>query len=425
MTDSNDTFRKALGNGLILRAAANATNVERVAAFNGEIHGELVESMTRNLFLHHPNAHIEDLIFVEDEQSEEIVSSICLIPWIWRYEDVDMRAGEMGIVGTLEGHRGQGLIRAQVELFKQRLRERGCLLSQIQGIPYFYRQFDYEYALPLEGGLRLELDDVPRSPDTALTFRQASLDDLPTLMRLYEEAAQDLAIRAVRDEATWRYLLTHTTGTEMERDTWIVEDAGGLSAGYVCIPHHPLPFIKELVVSEVSHLGFDAALVALNYVKQLAVKQKKPGIRLNLPAGCKLMQIARSLGAHDLGTYAWQIHVPDMIALLRAIAPVIERRVAASPFAGLTRKARICLYRETILLRFEAGKLREVSSLGFTNWEKEAIRFPPLQFIPLVLGHQTWEELKTAYPDVDVRPESRLLVDTLFPKMASFIYTIY
>jgi hypothetical protein len=425
MTDSNDTFRKALRNGLILRAAANAADVERAAAFNARIHGPLVKSMTCNLFLHHPNAHIEDLLFVEDERSGEIVSSICLIPWIWRYEDVEICAGEMGIVGTLESHRGQGLVRAQVELFKQRLRERGCLLSQIQGIPYFYRQFDYEYALPLEGGLRLELDDIPKLPEAAFTFRQASLDDLPTLMRLYEEAAQGLAIHAIRGEATWRYLLTHTIGTEMERDTWIAEDAGGLPAGYVCIPHHPLPFIKDLVVSEVSHLGFDVALAALNHVKRLAVERRKPGIRLNLPTDCRLMQIARTLGAHDLGTYAWQIHIPDMTALLRAIAPALERRVAASPFAGLTREVHISLYRETILLRFEAGKLREVSSLGFTSWEKEAIRFPPLQLIPLVLGHRTWEELKTAYPDVDVWSESRLLVDTLFPRMTSFIYTIY
>jgi predicted N-acetyltransferase YhbS len=414
-----------LENGLILRTAADERDVERVAAFNGRIHGPLVKSMTRSLFLHHPNAHIGDLIFVENTQDEEIVSSICLIPWIWRYEDIEVRAGEMGIVGTLESHRGQGLVRAQVELFKQRLRERGCLLSQIQGIPYFYRQFGYEYALPLEGGLRLELDDVPKPPEATFTIRQATLDDLPTLMQFCKESAQDLAIHAARDEATWRYLLTYTTGTEMERDTWIVEDADGLSTGYVCVPHHPLPFIKELVVSEVSHLGFDAALATLNHVKRLAVERKKPGIRLNLPAGCRLMQIARTLGAHDLVTYAWQIRVPDMIALLRAIAPVLERRVAASPFAGLTRDVRICLYRETILLRFEAGKLREVSSLGFTNWEAEAIRFPPLQLIPLVLGHRTWKELKTAYPDVDVWSESRLLVDTLFPKMTSFIYTIY
>lgn len=41
------------------------------------------------------------------------------------------------------------------------------------------------------------------------------------------------------------------------------------------------------------------------------------GLRLNLPAHGSLMQLARSLDAHDLGTYAWQIHVRDIDGLPR------------------------------------------------------------------------------------------------------------
>jgi predicted N-acetyltransferase YhbS len=419
MLNSTETpYRRPLEDNLVLRSAADERDVERVAAFNGTIHGPETIAMTRHLFIHHPNTHIEDLIFVEDERSDQIVSSLCLIPWIWRYGGVDVPAGEMGIVGTLEAYRRRGLIRAQVELFKRRLRERGCLLSQIQGIPYYYRQFEYEYALPLEGGLRLETRHVPDAP---FTFRLATSDDLPTLMKRYDEAAQDLAIHAARDEATWRYLLAHADGTETERDTWIIQDANGRVSGYLCIPRYH--FGKELVVSEVSRLGFDAALAALNHLKTLTMEHEKPGIRLNLPANCTLMRLARSLGAHDLGTYAWQIHVPDVAALLRTLAPVLERRVARSPFAGLNRDVRLSLYREAILLRFELGKLTKVVNQDPAR--QEDIRFPPLQFIPLILGYRSREELAAVYPDVSVAPTSQLLIDTLFPRMTSFIYTIY
>jgi hypothetical protein len=133
--------------------------------------------------------------------------------------------------------------------------------------------------------------------------------------------------------------------------------------------------------------------------------------------------VARSLEDREPGTYAWQIHIPDVAALLRTLAPVLERRVAASPFVGLTREVRISRYRETTALRFKAGKLVEVTDLGFTGWED--IRFPLLTFTPLVLGYRAVEELQAAYPDVGVAPTSRLLVDTLFPKVHSFIYTIY
>ena len=89
-------------------------------------------------------------------------------------------------------------------------------LSHIQGIPYFYRQFGYEYALPLEGGWRVDLHLVPDPDEGAretLTFRQAETagsagqKDLGTLVQLYDAAAQDLSISVRRDAAVWGYLL--------------------------------------------------------------------------------------------------------------------------------------------------------------------------------------------------------------------------
>jgi predicted N-acetyltransferase YhbS len=413
-----------LENGLILRTARDEQDVERVAVCTKVIFGgEMVDTLTRGLFLHHPDTSLDDLIFAEEEKSGKVVSTLCLIPWTWRCEDVEIPTGEMGIVGTLEEYRNRGLIRKQVELFKQRLRERGCLLSQIQGIPYYYRQFGYEYALPLEQWLTLQARQIPDQPEPAYTFRQATLDDVPSLIRLYDEAAADLAIHAARDEAIWQYLLTNTKGTAMEREIVIIEDADGQTAGYACVPLHH--FGEDLNVNEVSRLSYDAALAMLQHVKQLSIEREKPGVRLNLPLDCTLAQVALSLGGHDGGAYAWQIHIPDVTALLRALAPVLERRVAASSLSGLTQDVRISLYRETILLRFEAGQVTEVTNVGFTTWHEAPIRFPPLQFTPLILGYRTWQELKAAFPDVDVTPKSRLLVDTLFPKTASFIYTIY
>jgi len=422
MANSKGTScRKPLGDGLVLRTAAEERDVERVAEFNRTIHEPGVDSMTRHLFLHHPNTQWEDLVFVEDEQSGQVVSSLCLIPWTWRYETVNIPAGEMGIVGTHQAYRRRGLIRAQVGILKRRLRQRGCLLSHIQGIPYYYRQFGYEYALPLEGGLRLETRHVPDPPEKPFEFRPVTIDDLPTLTRLYDEAAQDLTISTLRDTATWQYLLPHAQGTETERDAWLIHDAHGRAVGYMCVPQHH--FGQELVISEVSRLGFEAALAALDYARNLATERDRPGIRLNLPANCTLMRLARSLGAHDLGTYAWQIHVPDIAALLRALTPVLERRITQSPFAGMTQEVRLNLYRETIALRFETGSLTEVANLAPVGEGMASL--PPLQFIPLVLGHRTVEELRQSYPDVHIAPAWRLLIDTLFPKVPSFIYTIY
>ncbi|HET91502.1 MAG TPA: hypothetical protein ENN99_12320 [Chloroflexi bacterium] len=102
LTANESLYRHPLDQDLILRTAANEEDVERVAEFNGAIHGGSVAALTRGLFLHHPAPRGQDLVFVEDEASGRVVSSLCLIPWTLEWGDVLMPAGEMGIVGTQE-----------------------------------------------------------------------------------------------------------------------------------------------------------------------------------------------------------------------------------------------------------------------------------------------------------------------------------
>ncbi len=412
---------QSLADGLVIRTAADEWDVERVAELNGTIHGAGITPMTLNLFLRHPHTTGRDLIFVEDERTRQVISSLCVIPWTLRYGDVALPSGEMGIVGTLAEYRRRGLVRAQVAFFKERLKERGCLLSHIQGIPYYYRQFGYEYAFPLDGNLHLELREVPKPPLAPFSFRLATLADLPELKRLYDDAARDLAISAMRDDAIWRYLLTCTENSEMECEIWLIADETGKLAGYLRLPRYH--FGEELMVNEASRLSADAAWAALHHLRTLAEQRAIPGLRLNVPRNSTLMQVASALSSRDYSSYAWQIHVPDMTALLQALAPVFEQRIANSAFAGLTTEVQICLYRETIAFRFEGGTLAGVANLGYG--ERGQISFPPLQFVTLVLGWRSIDELRSVFPDVNVAPTWRPLLNTLFPKSSSFLYTVY
>jgi len=412
----------AAGARLAVRTAADARDVDRVAEFNGLIHGPGVAGMTRDLFLRHPHTRGRDLIFVEDLDSGQVISSLCVIPWTLDIGGALVRSGEMGIVGTLESHRRRGLIRAQMPYYQQRLGERGCALSHIQGIPFYYRQFGYEYAMPLEPTIRVEHREVPEPPDPApaFAFRPAADADLPALLRMYEAAAGDLDIRAVRDEATWRYLLAPAPASEMEAETWMIDAPDGAACGYLRLPKRH--FGAELTVNETSRLSFDAALACLNHLKKLSLERGTPGLRLCLPAGNTLARLAHSLGAHDRGAYAWQIMVPDLAALLRALGPALERRLVDSPFAGLTRDVPIGFYREHTLLRFEGGRLAEVADTGHDD---HGNNLPPRAFIPLALGYRTWQEQHAAYPDLGVWGTWPLLFEVLFPKVSSYLYTIY
>ncbi len=424
-SEENAPYRQELGDGLVLKTAASAEDIDRIAECHNIVFEEEegVGEMCRRLFLYHPNTQRSDLIFVEDEKTAEVVSSLCLIPWRWRYENVILKAGEMGIVATKENYRRRGLIRAQADYLKEQLMERGFHLSQIQGIPYFYRQFGYEYTLPLIGGHRMELHqihDLKEDEKPGFTCCLATAEDLPVIKRLYNEAAQDLQISACRDDAIWEYLWEHSPATETACEWWVVEDVGGSVTGYFRVEKHG--FGPGVNVVEVSRLSYDAALAVLRQLKKLAVEREKPYIRLALPKNCAFVRTASYHGANDLGTYAFQIHIPDMARLLSAIGPALESRLVESPFAGLTEEVKLNFYRETVALHFAEGKLKQTQSL---DSGQGPIRIPPRAAVPLVLGYRSREELKDSWPDMGMPSKEAYLIDVLFPKMVSHIYTIY
>lgn len=422
MLTTTTHYNHPLGNGLVMKSICDISDVERIAAFDIQIHGQGVANFAPALILHHPATRPEHWLYIEDEATKQIVSALSLIPWEWRYENVTLKSGEVGIVGTLESYRNRGLIRSLMARHKELLHEGNFDLSHIQGIPYFYRQFDYEYAMPLDAHWNLELRCLPDKPmGIPYSFRLATMQDVPILMQFYEQAAKRLDISTIRDEWMWRYLLDYSLPTQTGAETWLVLDATQRPIGYFRIPFHG--FGSGLIVNETSHLDSETAEAVLFFLKGVARERIKTHIRLNLPDTNDLVRAALGFNAHNDGCYLWQIHLVDMARLLRKLAPVLERRIAASIFAGLTRTVCLNLYREAFELYFEKGKLQTVIAIGFTD--KGEIKIPPLLLAPLLLGYRSREELSRMFPDIGIYGQSQHLVDVMFPKLDSFIFTIY
>jgi predicted acetyltransferase len=77
---------------------------------------------------------------------------MCLIPQTWTYAGVPFGVGRPEAVGTDPDYRRRGLIRMQFEVLHGKSAAMGHLVQGITGIPWYYRQFGYEYALDLDGG---------------------------------------------------------------------------------------------------------------------------------------------------------------------------------------------------------------------------------------------------------------------------------
>jgi len=411
-----------LGQGLILRTVRDERDIERYVAFNTVVHGQATGITCDHLLRYHPEICGHDFAFVEDEACGEVVSTTCLIPWHCSYEGIILDVAMLEMVVTRPEYRHRGLIRAQMRRFHERVRERGCDLEIIEGIPYYYRQYGYTYCVDHRAS-----DSLPtwRIPDQDLgepcpiRLREASPDDSPLLARLYREAMATLPLHMLRGEVYWRFLL------ERQRfPAYLVEDArDGRVLGYICTNRQDDG--RRISVFESAITSSSVGLAVLRQLKAEGVSE----VTIGWPQSGTLVQIGRGLGSVPLPAYQWLLSIPDVAQLLGKVGPVLECRLAASAFASLSADLCLNLYRQGFMLRFREGRLTGVERIGFVDASMGAkgghLNLPPEAFVRLLFGYRSLDELRDAWPDIVVRPESRYLVQVLFPKMASFFCMPY
>ena len=105
----------------------------------------------------------------------------------------------------------------------------GQLAQGITGIQYYYRQFGYEYALDLGGRRSVYLAAIPKlkpGDPEPYALREATPDDLPQLMALYDRERARGPISAQIDADYWRWVLEGQNPNAGEGwRTWLIVGA--------------------------------------------------------------------------------------------------------------------------------------------------------------------------------------------------------
>ncbi len=411
-----------LGHGLVMRSVRDERDVEPYVALHTEIVSGGEGRTCRELLTCHPGMGHDDFTIVEDRATGRTIATICLIPWECRFEGIALRAAMLEMVVTHPDYRRRGLVRAMIERFHRVTAARGFDLCLIEGIPYYYRQFGYAYAVDHRSYDTLAASAIPpgtREARQRHTFRPASAADAPVLTKLYQDAMNPVMFHVERDAAYWRYLLERACFPVQ----LVIDQNTGQAVGYVVVP--PTNGGGALTVIESAVTGHEAGMAVLRRLRAAT-----DGV-LNLawPQSGDLIQAARSLGSQPRPTYQWLFRIPDSAAFLTRIGPALERRLAASDCAGLTGAITINLFREAFRLRFVEGKLLAVEAIGFVDSSMGAdggdLCIPPDAFVRLALGYRGLAALWDAWPDIVVRAERRHLLDILFPELTSYLCTPY
>ena len=409
---------------------------------------EELEEFLKFQSLVHPDDDVEELrrqiellpaftremnYYIRDLDTGHIVSALNSIPSTWNYEDIPLKNLELGWVGTLKEYRRRGLSRSLYTHFDTLLT--GCEydLSSIMGIPYFYRQFGYDFVLPMDRTIWLRLDQIKpvdeKDPPEYMSFkvRPATHDDIPSLMALFREHNKRLLVHVDRDQELWEIQEQEKREFEEYFQTFILEDSTGI-IGYFRLVKSTRkgPAKSTLRVIESRIRTYDGVLRVLKFLRAEGVSNNIDLIGLQGPSTNNLTRVAHSLGGIENKGWKYQIRIPDILRFLKKISPVLERRLVGSMFENLTRDFTINTFRHCFVLKFSNGKLLDISDIGPPEVnEYLSFRAPPLDLVRLILGAYNIDELASNNIDFIVRGGVKLLAETLFPKKESAIYYYY
>jgi hypothetical protein len=425
------SLRRDLGDGLILRSARREDGSE-LAEFNAAMHGDpqtpgsTLADWTLDLFeTPHPTFRVErDVTVVED--AGRIVSAVFLIPQVWSYAGLPIPTGQPELVSTHPDYRRRGLIRTQFDVIHEWSRAGGHLWQFISGIPWYYRQFGYGYALDLPPRPVMWLSDESPPASTSFSLRAATPADVPFLAELEAEAPSGTRLGPLRGSDGFSLELARRPTGLLACEILVIETSSPAATpvGYVSYQRRlngGLVSLRAFELRRGTNWLEPAAVVASHLHHWVRGYPDGPGrgVRFALPTGHPATRaLATRLGSPPTGTYGLYVRVPDVVAFLRAVAPVLEERLASSPAAGWTGDLRVDLHEHGIRLRVEEGQL-----VGIEPWSAPAdggsdASMTQEALLNLLLGNRSIDQLEHTIPDCIVDTDAgALLLDVLFPPM--------
>ena len=455
---ASPAFAEPLGDGLV-RRWSTAADTPKIGELMGTVFRDPEDELPRPAAVHeatvlmrpdHPYTTPQDVAVVEDTSRPGAPLVACTFLWRhrWSYAGVEFGVTRPEIVATDAAYRRRGLARAVMQMIHARGDSEGRPLSVITGIPYFYRQFGYEYVLDLGGGRTTYLPLVPDATQDEreeCSLSSATAEDVPAMAAMYAAGRADSLVWHEAEERYWRWAIEiwddpSVRDVRYDRNGvgtryWTIRDARGNVCGWARLPIRRWDsdlHIEELVFAP----DADIPALAPSLLRRLrdhaeATPDRRPagstctGIRFEMGPHHPLYEVlGPALTPREHPPYAWYVRVPDVGGFLRLVTPVLEERLRHSPLRGLTGEATIDLYRQGLALRFDRGALTAVEPWQRADPQDDedtSLSCPPLVFLKLVLGDRSIDELAATYPDVIVRDDSRLLVDTLFPRVRSTV----
>ncbi|MCE7736236.1 MAG: GNAT family N-acetyltransferase [Candidatus Heimdallarchaeota archaeon] len=411
----------ALEDNLILKIAAEISEIEKIAAFNVLIHQEPLYDYMISLFTEDPLREESYWLYIEDSKSGEILSSLILLPNYWSIGGVEIKIAEMGFVGTLEEHRGKGLYRILNTFYEKLMKQEGLFLSVLRGIPYFYSKYGYGFSLPTDTGYCLNVENFEFTENKGeFEFRRAIDSDFGTIEKMYNEIFDHCLVYATFDREGFQYRYNSKQKRENFGITYVVLKNGKIT-GFFTLTSVSIDRPTQPDIFLISQMDISAIKEIIHFIVETF--EVKDTICFNVSDDMITYKKLIELGVEPLSGWKWQVKITNLGWFINNILPILQKRLSESSFSSKTDNISISNYEEIVYLRIEKGELTIAKTVKQYPDHNITIRVPFNYFPMFVFGEKSYEEIKNIIPDIMIAPESRELSEILFPKSPS--YPIY
>ena len=397
-----------LADGYDLRVAVEA-DVEQVADLLAE-RGDAADAVDLRLVVEDPSEGLEACFVVT--HGDRIVSTATVLREAVRIGGVEIPTGQVELVATASDHEGRGLVRALIDEAHRRSSARGDLLQVMIGIPYFYRQFGYSYAMPIPRVRQLRPNAPVRNP--AITVRAATHDDIVAMRRLQDEAQDDADVAMPHSPSCWRWLIDRDGSTQRVAE----------SDSHVIATCRVTPPGEDLVVAELagSVEGVQALIADAAAAAGSTTVQERPHTSVNATIDDLVAPIEGPAALHEW----YYARIEYLAPLLDRLAPLLLARAESAGLLDHPHDVLLSTFRSHVRFTIGPDGMSPVDTGGTEQapTSKGGSGIPPDALPPLVLGPQGALGLEAAVPDVYLGRQ-RELMSALFPPMHADLLTFY
>ncbi|MEU5692208.1 GNAT family N-acetyltransferase [Actinosynnema sp. NPDC020468] len=387
-----------MGDDLVLRVAQPG-DLDRIGALLTD-RGTADDAVDHRLVVEDPDAGWERCAVVVD--GDRVVSTLTLLDETLHLGGVEIPAGQIELVATDRAYEGRGLVRRLVAWAHELSARRGHLTQVMLGIPYFYRQFGYGYAVPISATRAVTGKPVTEGH----TIRRATVADIPAMASLQAGEQERADLFMPHSAGLWRWLVERAGSTE-----WVVERAGvPVATGRTTPPEEGVRLCEQAAVD------VDAAR-ALLVLSEAAEVTERP----DTVAGDAVEPFLAPAAEQAESYY---VRVADPVALFDRLRPVFGARLRDAGFdAG---EVLVSFFRSHLRMPFADGVVGPVVAGGRMQGPgaEGGAGVAPDMVAALLYGPWGMKGLQARFADVYPGPKADLMY-ALFPPVRADLMTFY